>query len=145
MPGCLGNFPNTQVLGKFIIYPVISEISKILKIYHPQIPIGIWEISQMPGYLGNFPIGWVSGIFTKCLGIWEISQMPRFSGSISSHLRNIPYSNIWEISLMPGYLGNFQKTQAFGKFPGYPGIWKISKLPIPLGNSPNTKTFEEFS
>ena len=42
---------------------------------------GIWEISQMPGYLENFPNAWVSEKFPKCLGFWEIPQ-------ISSHLRN---------------------------------------------------------
>ena len=35
-------------------------------------------MSQMPGYLGNFPNAWVSGKFPKYLGFWEISQMPIF-------------------------------------------------------------------
>ena len=63
MPEDLGDFPNARVSGKFLKYPGIWEISKILKIYHPKIPAGIWEISgipQMPGNLGKFP---------KCLGI----------------------------------------------------------------------------
>ena len=59
--GIMGNSPNTweswgihqipRGLGNFPKYPVIREISKILKIYHSQITIGIWEIfgiSQMP-------------------------------------------------------------------------------------------------
>ena len=54
MSGYLGNFPTAWVFGKFPKYPVIWEISKILQIYHPQIPIGIWGILQIPGYLGNF-------------------------------------------------------------------------------------------
>jgi len=51
----LGYFPDTQAFGKFPRYPSICEI--------PQIPLDIsgWyvykilEISQMTGYLGNFP------------------------------------------------------------------------------------------
>ena len=48
----------SSALGSDSKYPGIWEISKILKIYHSQITIRIWEISgisQMPGYLGNFP------------------------------------------------------------------------------------------
>ena len=51
------NFPNAWVSGK---------VPKCL---------GIWETSQMPGYLGKFPNAWVSGKFPKCLGIWEIPQI----------------------------------------------------------------------
>ena len=54
----LGNFPHAWISGKF-----------------PKC-LGIWEISQMPGYLGNFPNAWVSGKFPKCLCICEISQIP---------------------------------------------------------------------
>ena len=46
----------------------ILEISGI-----SQMPCGIWEISQKPGYLGKF---------SKCLGFWKILQ-------IFSHLRNL--------------------------------------------------------
>jgi len=58
----LGNFPDTQALENFLdtqafgkfpnclgileISAVIWEISKILKIYHPQISVSIWEISN---------------------------------------------------------------------------------------------------
>ena len=49
MPGYLVTFLNAWVSEKFPKYPGIREISKILKIYHPQIPIGIWEISEMNG------------------------------------------------------------------------------------------------
>ena len=31
--------------------------------------------------LGNFPNAWVSGKFPKCLGIWEISQVPGYLGN----------------------------------------------------------------
>ena len=44
MPEYLRNFADTQAFGKFPRYPGIWEISKILKIYHSQLPIGIWEI-----------------------------------------------------------------------------------------------------
>ena len=50
IPGHLGNSPNAWVSWKF---PVIWEISKILKIYHPPISVGIWEISQIPRQLEN--------------------------------------------------------------------------------------------
>ena len=66
-----GNFPNTQTFGEFPKYPVIREISKILKIYQPQISSGIWEIwriTQMPGNQGNFQNDWESGEFPKFLG-----------------------------------------------------------------------------
>ena len=65
MPGYLGNLPNSQVSGKFLKCLGFFEISKILKIYRPQIPTGIWGISQMPEYLGNFPNAWVSQKLTK--------------------------------------------------------------------------------
>ena len=45
----LGNFPDTQAFGKFPRYPGIWEASQI-----PLKCLGIWEIPQMPGYLGNF-------------------------------------------------------------------------------------------
>ena len=45
----LGNFPDTQAFGKLHRYPsnawVFGKFPKCL---------GIWEIPQMPGYLGNF-------------------------------------------------------------------------------------------
>ena len=52
----------------------------------------IWEISEMLGYLRNFPNARVSAKFPKCFDILEISQMPR-------------------------YLINFPSTWVFGKFP----------------------------
>ena len=60
--------------------------------------IEIWEISQMPEYLGNFPNDWVSEKFSKYLhtAIWG---------------RYI--FKILEISQMTG---NLKDTQAFGKF-----------------------------
>ena len=72
-----------RFFGKFPKYPVIWEISKILKI-----PIGIWEISQMFGYLGNFPNDWVYREFPKCLGFLKIPQ-------ISSRLRNFQNFKIY--------------------------------------------------
>ena len=32
----------------------------------------------------NIPNAWVSGKFPKCMGIWEISQMPGYLGNFSS-------------------------------------------------------------
>ena len=43
MPRFLENSPNIQSFEKF---------PKSYRLYHPQIPKGIWGISQMPGYLG---------------------------------------------------------------------------------------------
>ena len=96
MPRYLGNFPNAWVSGKFPKCLGFGEISQIsshlrtfqnLKIYHPQIPIGTWEISQMPENLGNFPNAWVSGKYPKCLGIWEIYQMPGYLGNFPNTYR----------------------------------------------------------
>ena len=53
MTGYLGNFPD-RVSGKFPRY------------------LGIWEISQIPGHLGNSPNAWVSWKFPV---IWEISNI----------------------------------------------------------------------
>ena len=103
------NFPKTYAFGKLPKYPVIWAISKILKIYLPQIPIGIWGISQMPGYLGNFPNSQVSGKFLKCLGFLEISKI------LKIYRPQIP-TGIWGISQMPEYLGNF------------PNAWVSQKL-----------------
>ena len=50
----LENFPNFHRFEEFPKYPLIWEISKILIIYHPKIPIEIWEISGMPQIPGNF-------------------------------------------------------------------------------------------
>ena len=66
--------------------------------------LGIWETSQMPGYLKNFPNAWVSGKFSKCLGIWQISQIL-------------------------GYLGNLPNAWVSGKSPKCLGIWEISQMP----------------
>ena len=60
-PRHLGNSLYTQSFGKFPRYPNSWEISQIL--------MGIFkflEISQMTGYLGNFPKTWWSGKFSKC-------------------------------------------------------------------------------
>ena len=91
MPRFLGNFLSTQAFEKFTksfkkntLLKYLSEFekfpkclgiwenSKILKIYHPQIPKWIWEISEMLGFLGNSPNAWVSW---KLPVIWEISKI----------------------------------------------------------------------
>ena len=48
----------------------------MLKIYHPQISVGIWEISQIPSHLGNFPDTQAFLKFPRYPGIWEIPQIP---------------------------------------------------------------------
>ena len=107
--------------------------------------LGIWEISQIPGYLGsfsdsqnsrwnllvvymkyfrNFPNTWVYGKFPKCLGFWEIPQ-------IFSHLRN--FQNLNNIPPANSY-GNL------GIFGNFPNAWvskKISQMPGYLENFPN--------
>ena len=85
-----------------------------------QIPIGIWGISQMPGYLENFPNAYCylrvvyfldfgfsnEWKFPRYPGIWGIPQTPR-------HLRNSPKTQTSWISQMPRF---------FWKFPKYPVI-----------------------
>ena len=65
MPGNLGIFPKLLresdgslffMYTKFLKCLAIWEISQILKVYHSQIPIGIWK---------NFPNTWESGEFSK--------------------------------------------------------------------------------
>ena len=120
MPSYLGNFPNTQIFGEFPKYPVIWEISKILKKYSPQIPIGIWENlgnSSNSGESGQFPKTQTFGKFPRYPGIWEISQIAR-------HLRNFPKTKAFE---------KFPSTQAFPQIPGI------------LGNTPNIWESEKFA
>ena len=61
IPRHLGNFPKIQNFEKL----------QNLKIHHPQISIGIWEIRgipQLPENLGNSPNSYESG--------WDIPQLP---------------------------------------------------------------------
>ena len=81
MLSCLGNFPNTQIFGKFPRYPIKWKISKIFKIYQPQIPIGISEISgifQIPGILGICEIPQIPGNLGKPPNTWESGEFPKF-------------------------------------------------------------------
>ena len=110
----LGNFLHDSVSVKFLKYPGIWEISKILKIYHPQIPIRIWGISQMPGYLGNFTNALVSVKFLKHPGIWEISKILKIY-----HPQ------------MPGYLINFPNDWVSVKFLEYPALTPLTNCPNP--------------
>ena len=63
--------------------------------------------------------------FPKCLNIWEISQIPT----------DISERYIFKILEISEMTGNFQDTQAFGKFP---------KIPRHFRNFPNTQIFGEF-
>ena len=56
------------------------EKIKTLKIYHHQIPIGIWKFRE-------FPKCWESGKFPKYLRIWKISKIPENLGN---------FQNTWE-------------------------------------------------
>ena len=79
MPGYLRNFQilnlknippsNTFVLGNFQNARVSRKFPKCL---------GIWEISQMHGFLGNFHNAWVAGKFPKYLQIFEGGIFLRF-------------------------------------------------------------------
>ena len=111
MSGYLEIFKIPRGFGKFSKYPVISEIFKFLKIYHSQLAIGLWEISgipQMPGNHGKFP---------KYLGIWEIHQIAGNLGNFPNtwgNLRVVYFSSIFsnaffmilEISQMTEHLWN---------------------------------------
>ena len=66
-----------------------QQLSKMSKIGFPKNP-GIWEISQLPGYQGNFPNAWVSG---KFLGTWEISQMSGYLGNFPNTYRYLRVVN----------------------------------------------------
>ena len=97
MPGYLGYLPNAKVFGKFLKYPIIWEIFKILKICPPQIFKGILEIlgiPQIPGNLTNFPNALVLGKFHNCLGVREIPQISNYLGNFQN-LKNIPPSNFY--------------------------------------------------
>ena len=110
MAGYLGNFPNAWVSGKFpncLGFWEIPQISrhlrnfKIFKIYHPQIPTGIWGISQN---------AWVSGKVLKWLGFWEIPQISRYLRNFQN-LKNIPLSNTYRNLEIPKYLGISEISQ----------------------------------
>ena len=141
MYGFSGSFPNApnffsgnssdfsnSCWNLIMMYLLILEFPKCL---------GISEISKIPGYLGNFPNGWVSGKYPKCLFFGKFLRCPNFlflNFSNAWVFGKFPkcqislISGIWEISQMtrflensqmPGYLGNFPNDQVFGKFP----IW----------------------
>lgn len=81
-----------------------------LKIYQPQISIGIWEV------WGIHQILFLKSIITVVswhLGIWEISCIWK---------KNCP--QILKSS------GNSPDSQVFGKFLWFPGIWGISLIPM---------------
>jgi len=59
MPRFLGNSTNNQSFEKFQNLKNIPPLNMYCN-------------------LGNFPNAWVYGKFPECLGIWEISQMPGF-------------------------------------------------------------------
>ena len=86
----LGNFPNSYRYLRGVFFKDL-------------------EISQMPGYLRNFPYTQAFGKFTR---YQAIGKFPR-------------YPSIWKISQKSRHWGNFPDTLAFGKFPKYPGIWEI--------------------
>jgi len=52
MPGYLGYLPNAKVFGKFLKYPIIWEIFKILKMCPPQILKEYWKFWEFPKFLG---------------------------------------------------------------------------------------------
>ena len=109
---------------------IITSIRDVTTAFTLFIKIGIWEISQIPKYLGNFPDTQLFGKFPRYPGIWEISQIP-------------------------SYLGNFPDTQVFGKFQVFEGclfsrfwkflkclgIWEISQIPRHFSD---TQAFEKF-
>ena len=76
----LGNFPNSYRYLRGVFFKDL-------------------EISQMPGYLRNFPYTQAFGKFTR---YQAIGKFPRYPG-------------IWEIPQMPGYLENFQSFEKFPK------------------------------
>ena len=78
MPSYLGNFPNTQTSGEFPKYIVILEISKILKIYKPQIFNGIWKISGIPQMPGNLEKSQIPGNLGNSTIAWGILQISNF-------------------------------------------------------------------
>ena len=119
-------FPNKYISQQTNNFPnVFGKFSKIL---------GTWEISQMPGYLGNFPNAWVSGKFPKYLQIFE-------AGKFLSFWKFLKWLEIFKI---PRHLGNFQNARVSGKFPKCLGSWEISQMPGYLGNFPNIQSFEKF-
>ena len=87
------------------------------------------EISQMSGYLRNFPDTQAFGKFPRYPGIWEISQIPigiwgwyNLKILETSQMTEYVSQNIPRIS---GYLGNSSNVWVFGEFLV---IWEISKI-----------------
>ena len=94
MAAIIKNVKNMNILKSqaFGFAWVFGEISQMLGYLFPKC-LGICEIPQMFGYLGNFQDSpnslecWcILNILEipKCLGIWEICQMPRFSGNFEN-------------------------------------------------------------
>ena len=145
------------VAGRYIYLKTLSSLNqgcntgcfkniKISSAYarSKQIPIGIWEISQMPGYLGNFPNAYcylrvvyfldfqmngnfqdtqAFGEFPKYPDIWGIPQKPK-------HLGFPKCLGFWETLQISSHLRNFQylknipPSNTFGEFPKCLGIWE---------------------
>ena len=81
---CLGIWEISQLprfMELFPKYPIIWEIFKILKIYHPQIP------KRNLGNLGNSPIAWESGKFPKQC-IFQLRKFPNFPNT-QGFLKNV--------------------------------------------------------
>ena len=134
---------------------IITSIRDVTTAFTLFIKIGIWEISQIPKYLGNFPDTQLFGKFPRYPGIWEISG-----------IWGLFIFKILEIPQMPGYLGNFPDTQTrcskylrvvfflnsgnfwldwiFGEFPKSLGIWEIFQKPRHLWNFSDTQAFGRF-
>jgi len=81
MPRLLENYPSTQAFSKSLKIPPSNIYRNLINFPNAWVSgkflkcLGVWEISQMPEYLGNFSKAWVSGKFPKNPGILEISKI----------------------------------------------------------------------
>jgi len=85
----------------------------------------------MPVNLRNFPKAWVSGKFPKCLAIWEISQISGFLGNFPNASKFAGNFLVFlkfpsGISRILGIWKNFQIPRNLGKSPDF---WESREFP----------------
>ena len=98
MPGYLGNFQSFEKFQNLKNIPL-----------HTLISVGIWEISQIPRQVGNFPDNQAFRKFLKFLYEFE-------GWFIFRILEIFQMTGYLEISQKPRHLGSFSETREFGKF-----------------------------
>ena len=104
------NFPNFQRFAEFSKYSVTCKISKIFKVYHPQIPVGIWDFSQMLGTLGYSQNSYFLQKYNCCLIMKKFRPLGCQGGFKKSSKSTFEKFSKINITWKPGYTGGICKN-----------------------------------